>query len=1010
MKLLEIEHLEALPAGAPGTRTATIEGIPAAKVNVRRMYVFLALLVVGLVSPHAFGGDVSSAVLNPTVAAAEGAKPAAGTSPSTTPAQTASKTRSQPDGYVIEMRKAIRVFRRETQRLGVFEAGRKGSLPKQRLGDLWHGRVYEYIRNNAFDAVPHEVVQNGGERNVLRRNQFGFSISGPVYVPKLYDGRRSTFFTFSYEGTRQKVGQSRLSTIPTGLQQSGDFSDLVNKAGAPVTIYDPDSTRLNPAFDPSRNVTLANLEHVRDAFPNNRIPLSRLDPVAARMVQELPQPNTNIGPFLRNNYWVNPPAIDRPDGFLSRVDHNLFERHKITVDLAYSKGFQASPRIYETIANPGSPDRFFSERRLTFADTFSISPQSIYTAQARVRSRQRRTAGLDNERNIPDELGLDGVSGTIFPRVSFQDFESMGTPTGSQYRNTWNSYHTDHSLNLRRGRHSWTLSAEFNRYQVNTFMPDAPSGYFQFNDDMTGLPGIINTGDSFASFLLGRSYRAEATDLQQPTYLRRTNIEARVRDEYEVTPNLTATVSLNLDLSSPRTEKFDRQSTVDLAEINPVNGLPGALIFAGQGGEGRAFQPHRARLEPRLGLAWSPTDARNTVIRLSLSQYYSNLSISSGTFGTQGFSAKRTQISTNQQLDPAVVLDQGLVPLAHALPDLRPDAANDTDPDFIPQTARQPRYRWGSLRVERQLPAGLTMRLGGQIYRGKDILLGGSSVGINAIPLDSLAYRDALNDETFRRTLRPFPQFQYFQTNGQFPLGRYKYHSADFGMEKRASHGLTMDFSYSMTRQWDDYSGPGVQDYFNRDNEWSLSRGTYPHRISLSYAYELPFGEGKALVKSSKLKHVVGNWSISGYTRWYSGNPLTLQPEFNNTGGVVRYLRVNTVPGVDPHIANPGPELFFNPLAFADPADFSIGNASRTHPTLRNPGWNNHDLAVTKRLPLSGERSLELLFQGFNFLHQSNWNNPDTVIGPENARNVNAGRIIGSRGGRVVQLGMRFNF
>ena len=301
---------------------------------------------------------------------------------------------------------------------------------------------------------------------------------------------------------------------------------------------------------------------------------------------------------------MNPPAIDRPDGFLSRVDHNLFERHKITVDLAYSKGFDASPRIYETIANPGSPDRFFSERRLTFSDTFSISPQSIYTAQARVRSRQRRTAGLDNERNIPDELGLDGVSGTIFPRVTFQDFESMGTPTGSQYRNTWNSYHTVHSLNLRRGRHSWTLSAEYNRYQVNTFMPDAPSGYFQFNDDMTGLPGIINTGDSFASFLLGRSFRAEATDLQQPTYLRRTNIEARVRDEYEVTPNLTATVSLNLDLSSPRTEKFDRQSTVDLTEINPVNGLPGALIFAGQGGRRtRLSAPSGApRTASRFGL------------------------------------------------------------------------------------------------------------------------------------------------------------------------------------------------------------------------------------------------------------------------------------------------------------------------------------------------------------------------------------------------------------------------
>ena len=980
---------------------------------MRYLCAFLAFLLGGTAVPHARAAE--NLAVSPEALPAASADDSASSTPTSSSGasgttKAATKSRPALDPYVIEVKKAIRVFRRETQLLGVFEAGREGSTPKRNLGDLWHGRVYEYVRNNAFDAVPHEVVQNGGERNVLRRNQFGFSVNGPVYIPKLYDGRRSTFFTFSYEGTRQKVGQSYLRTIPTSGQQGGDFSDLVNRAGDPITVYDPDSTRLNPSYDSSRGVELDNLEYMRDAFPNNRIPLSRLDPVAARMTQELPQPNTSIGPFLQNNYWVNPPQQETPDGFLVRVDHNLLERHKLTVDLAHSKGFEGSPRIYSTIANPGSPDRYFSQKRLALTETFSISPQSIYTARAQVRSRTRRTAGLESDRDIPKELGLSGVSGTIFPRVSFQDFEGMGTPTGSQFRNAWNSYHTEHSLNLQRGRHSWTASAEVSRYQVNTFMPAAPSGSFQFNDDLTGLPGIVNTGDSFASFLLGRSFRAEATDLLQPTYLRRTSVETRIRDEYEVTPRLRLTLSLNVDISSPRTEKFDRQSTVDLDAINPANERPGALIFAAHGDQGRAFQPNRTRLEPRLGVAWSPTDSRDTVVRLSIMQYYSNLGISSGTFGTQGFTAKRTQISSNQQLEPAVVLSEGLAPLPHALPDLRPDAANDTDPDLIPQTRRQPRYRWGSLRLERQLPVGLTVRVGGQMYRAKDILLGGSSVGINAIPLDALHFQDQLNDEGFRRTLRPFPQFQNFQTNGQFPLGRYRYQSADVGVEKRASHGLTLDFSYSYIKQWDDYSGPGVQNYFNRDSEWSLSRGLRPNRISVSYVYELPFGEGKTMFKSSMLKHVVGNWSVSGFTRWMSGDPVTLQPEFNNTGGVVRFLRVNEVAGIDPNIANPGPGLFFNPLAFADPDDFTIGSAPRTHPSLRNPGFNNHDLAVTKRVPLSGERSLELLFQGFNFMNHANWNDPDNVIGPENARNVNAGRIIGSRGGRVVQLGMRLNF
>ena len=913
------------------------------------------------------------------------------------------------DPQITEMKKALRVFKKEAERLGLFDVG-AGGAPNQNLADLWHGRVYEYIRNNTFDAVPHEVVQRGGERNVLRRNQFGFSVSGPVYIPKFYDGRRKTFFTFSYEGTRQRVGRSFLDTIPTAQQQLGDFSDLVNKAGAPVTIYDPDSTRLNPVFDASQNVSAANLEYVRDPLPNNVIPLSRLDPVARRMAENLPQPNISVGPFLRNNYWVNPPAIERPDGFIAKLDHNLLERHKITLDLAYSKGFDGSPELFPTIANPGSPDRFFSQRRLSVSDTFAISPQSIYTARGTVRSRKRSTAGIESQNDIPAGLGLEGVSGKVFPRIEFRDFQSLGPPLGSQYRNAWNSYRTNHSLNLRRGRHSWTFWGEVSRYQVNTFAPDSPSGYFQFNDDLTGLPGIINTGNSFSSFLLGRSFRAETTELLQPTYLRRTSVEAGLSNEYEIRPNLTATWRINLDMSSPRFEKFDRQSTVDTEEINPENGRPGALIFAGQRGQGRAFQPYRARMEPRVGLAWSPTDARDTVVRLSVGQYYSNLSIRSGTFGTQGFNARRTLISANQQLEPAAVLQQGVAPLPRPLPDLRPDAANNTDPDFIPQTSRQPRYRWGSLRVERRLPQGFTVRAGAKLYRGKDILLGGNSVGINAISLDALAYRDALNDESFRRTLRPFPHFQQFQTNGQFPLGRYKYHGADLGVQKRASRGLTLDFSYSLIRRWDDYSGPGVQDYFDRDNEWSISRGLRPHRLSLSYVYELPFGKGKAMLTTSKLRHILGNWSVSGFTRWRSGDPISLRPEFNNTGGVVRFLRVSAVPGVDAHVANPGPGLFFNPAAFADPTDFSLGNVSRTHPTLRNPGWNNHDLSLTKRVPLSGERSVELLFQGFNFINHANWNDPDPVIGPANAPNVNAGRIIGSRGGRVVQLGMRFNF
>lgn len=131
---------------------------------------------------------------------------------------------------------------------------------------------------------------------------------------------------------------------------------------------------------------------------------------------------------------------------------------------------------------------------------------------------------------------------------------------------------------------------------------------------------------------------------------------------------------------------------------------------------------------------------------------------------------------------------------------------------------------------------------------------------------------------------------------------------------------------------------------------------------------------------------------------------------FNNTGGVVNALRVNIVPGIDPHVANPGPDMWFNPTAFDQPADFSLGNASRTHPTLRGPIFQNHDLSLTKRFPLRSDSSMEFSAVGLNWLNHANWSDPDVTIGPVSAPNVNAGKIIESRGGRVVQLGLRFIF
>jgi hypothetical protein len=325
---------------------------------------------------------------------------------------------------------------------------------------------------------------------------------------------------------------------------------------------------------------------------------------------------------------------------------------------------------------------------------------------------------------------------------------------------------------------------------------------------------------------------------------------------------------------------------------------------------------------------------------------------------------------------------------------------------------RVPRYHSVSVAMEREVAGSFLLTTGYYHNDGKNLYVGNGAANPNAIPLEALEYRDQLNNEAFRSSLRPFPQYTGLSVNGLFPLGRYQRDAGYVRLEKRTSGGLGMAAYYEFAKQMDDYSGPwGTQDFYRRENEWSLTAGSVPHRLTLSYVYELPLGTSKSLLAFNDWrKYLVDGWSLSGMTTVNSGDPLALHPQFNNTGGVVQALNVDVASGVDPSVSDPGPLLWFEPSAFVQPADFSVGTASRTHPTLRNPGAQNHDLSLNKRFSLDADRTVELSAVGFNFLNRANWNNPDTVIGTASAPNVNAGRIIGSTGGRVLQLGLRYSF
>lgn len=907
-----------------------------------------------------------------------------------------------------ELQKALQEFRVQ---VGGQNSPNGSPIKSASTKHSYTGRIYENFRNNAMDAIPHEVRQRGGTKSLLQRNQFGFNVNGPVRLPFIYDGRRKTFFSVSYEGTIERIAQSYLFTLPTVRQRTGDFSDNVDSAGQPVKIYDPLTTRSNPAYDSTKPIDENNLQYFRDPFPNNTIPQSRIDPVARALVALYPNPNSNVGPFLQNNYFINNPFENRANGTISKLDHAVTEKQQLSLTVSFSSGVRKSPKYFEGPANSGVPNYDYKTRSLVLTDTWTRSPRT--SLFFRLTAAHNLTASIESEQlgqSYPSQLGLRGLFSGIFPTFRFGNYVGIGPRNNSVFRESSYSLSPYISVSLNRKSHTLRVAHSIRSNYENIYSPYAPSGYFTFNTQITGLPGIRNTGNTFASFLMGLVNRGEETVVKHPSYYRKKFTQYYISDEYRVRPGITISASVNVETSSPRIEKYNRQSTVSFKQINPANGKPGALIFAGKNGAGRGFQPTTVRAEPTIGMAINPFNNRKTVIRASFSQSYQGYPIYGRHFGTQGFNVATVFVSPNDQLKPAFILGDGVPQNFVAPPFLDPTAANGTDADFVDDSGKLPSTQQWTVNIQRELPKSFSIEVGYLGWRGRNLFID-SLVRLNAVPLENLKYRDQLYTQSFRDSLRPYPQYQNIELGGVYPAGSSRGNALNISLDKRLSGGIYGRASYRFAKQMDNVSVGGAQDPNNLSVEMTLNPSDVTHSLQASYTYELPFGKGKPLLSNGeRLARLLGGWSLSGLTTWRGGTPLIIRPYFNRTGNLITTLHVNTVPGVDPKVDVKSPQNWFNPAAFAQPDDFTPGTASYTHPSLRTPWDQFHHLSMTKRVEMTSDTSVEWVVESFNFPNHANFNDPDTRIGPASSPNLNAGKIIGSTGGRVMQVGLRILF
>jgi len=805
-----------------------------------------------------------------------------------------------------------------------------------------------------------------------RKNDYGGTLGGPVWIPKLYNGRDKTFFFFSWEQYRQTQGSTITSTVPTAAERQGDFSALL---GAPLKdaggnpILNPCDNN-NPIlqgqiFDPSTTQTIGVVQ-CRKPFAGNQIP--SISTVAQNVLNLIPQPTNPAA--LQNNFILtsNNPVLSTTMSF--RIDQNLGQRHK----LFFSYSSRDNENINGSPALPNPLDTtFFSSFFTHYARVgwdFFITPTVINHLNVglnRVNSNSIATSvnGTDWDKAI----GLTGASGPTFPPISFnndnQGLSSFGSPNADD--DVVNSLVASDSISWSRGRHNFRVGLDWRSFQFSVVDQSHQSPSIGFDVAQTAAePGQGRlTGDPFASFLLGAPASVSlAVRSHQPRFV--SNYYAGyITDDFKVRRDLTLNLGLRYDVETPRHESADAQSVFDPLAPNPGattlagSPLPGALIFGGTGA-GRSgthasgAQTYYRNIAPRLGFAYSPATLfgkfKQTVIRGGYGIYYAPLTY--GDFGqalTDGFTASP---SFQAPFDPALHLDAG-IPAFPPPPNLDPAQDNGgSGGGFGGITYLAPSYgragmiqNW-DLEVQHQISSDLILSVG---YVGNHGTRLRSSVAqINNLNPQFFSLGSALNANidsstatglgiappfqqfetlygpgNIAQALRPFPQYQSINSDCCLEnLGQSTYNALLAKLERRFHNGLNLLASYTYSKTLTDadsalpafvaFSGGGsIQNSYNLKNEKSLSYQDIPHTFVVSYIYELPVGKGKKFLnRGGAVDKVLGGWQVGGVQRYQTGQPLA----FGCATGIPSYdgcIRYNLVPG--------------QPLLSANHSSFDVG-------------------------------------------------------------------------------------
>jgi hypothetical protein len=939
---------------------------------------------------------------------------------------------------------------------GRFAGGVINVVTKSGTNQL-HGTAYDFLRNSKLDANNFFANRAGRAKSAFKRNQFGGTVGGPVQIPGLYRGRDKTFFFAGYEKTIARSQAVFTTTVPTAEWKAGDFSNLRSAAGQPIVVYDP----LTGGEDPQQPTRF-----VRQPFQGNRVPLNRFDPVAASVLKYFPSANAApTNPFTNGSNFVgNGVAPSENYRIDSRVDHNWNSKWRTFGRLSWGRAYSEQFNPFGSIAMPGDGGGTTASSNLngTFDNLVTLSPNVLlnvrYGVGRTVSDRNPFGAGFDvTSIGLPAYLNeAANRDQSLLPKFTF-----AGVVTDLGQANTRAFEATlIHSLvanvTVVRARHNFKAGVDLRKMDINYAQFGSPAGQFNFSQAWTQQEistTSATAGSPLASFLLGLPGGGSASHAYSPA-LSSPYLAVYAQDDWKLSRRLTLNLGLRYEIQFPRTERYNRMSIFDTNLPSPIAGKVaataclncGALIGSMRFTDSNArtqFDPPYTDFGPRAGLAFAVTPTM--VIRAAYGIMFPPSPLSAGgtSFGSSGFAGGTTAIFTNDSFRTPATYLRDPFPNGFKFPVGRggggaTDLGLGTGSSYWERITSPYVQQW-NFNVQRSLPGAITIEAGYLGSRGVNLLDGDSdaqprnqlhpsfmSLGSDLLRIVSNPFFGVITEPTsplsqrtieYRQLLRPFPQYTGVNLTRQ-PLANSIYHAFTLRVERRFSQGLSFLASFTGGKSIDDgsalawWEGPTARtflDQYNRRLERGVSSWDVSRRLVLSYVYELPFGKGKRFLGTlpQAANFIVGGWQVNGIGTFQTGTPLIIGVPQNNTFIYTQSQRANnngTSAKISGGTRDERLASWFDTTVFSQPASFTLGNAGRTLPDVRNPGVHSHDLSLFKNnfLGPDGRVNLQYRLEMFSALNQPLFGGPATLVA-----SPTFGTISGAGGSRQIQMALK---